>query len=790
MVVSAAEIEAGLAAEDTIGHVHGLGLEPEDAADSAAILDWALRWHWRLRHWCSRMHTPRNALRMLGVVVKLVVELARATPHSTVDLEPGLAPPLCLSMTRTNRAGACHAIFAMRTASATSAECSSYLRIPSTSLFVHIPCQSSGSRGWVDGLYRRKDNYELIYKKAAASRLGMCTAVLPWISCDLQRSLATFSIDFSTRISRPFVPLCFEVSASPSRRARPYTATHPSTDVPFLDLSSSDTSQKQDPPQKMCGHGAPPLHDTSTARSSSPSTSTSVLLSTSQLVRHPTRPPSSPGSTTSCPQFLRHKAYLASPKSLSSPSHSCTPLKPNVLVQHIGFNLGLNCAESELRAGELGGDGDGPAVLRFCASPLPPARKGMPKQYSCHTISGSLASFACSSDLWRFEGAECETMTKTSKTKTATTSWLRIPSTLHPRCPPRLRTTHINPESSCPVAKPSIPPSSPCSNPTATASRPASSPPPTYPSSVGLWREDVSDELFNIRMSSGMSDVSLVAVVRKSGLNVERVAEDADATPAEEGQPTSGIASTIADRRNATAVPADAFACAVIGVLCVTQATTTTQRNARSRRPIHINITISTSHTVSYMLPNHNINHPSKYNINTPQMSNGRISTLGIDGAAESAKAYEGTGSFMEGRDGRWRCGRWRWEACEGTELATCAFCATVVTTGTTKPSNSTSNGAKAADSNAAKMAAIAPAPAPAPAVQTKQAPTPIATHVQATPTTTQVQTQQVSTQVARGQASTTAQGRAQVSDGLLQARAASQAQQQRYQVYASQYAA
>ncbi|KIJ42662.1 hypothetical protein M422DRAFT_31236 [Sphaerobolus stellatus SS14] len=66
-----------------------------------------------------------------------------------------------------------------------------------------------------------------------------------------------------------------------------------------------------------------------------------------------------PGSTASCPQFLRHKAYLASPKSLSSPSHSATPLKPNVLVQHAGefvitfprgyhagFNLGLNCAES------------------------------------------------------------------------------------------------------------------------------------------------------------------------------------------------------------------------------------------------------------------------------------------------------------------------------------------------------------------------------------------------------------------------------------------------------------
>ncbi|KIJ42714.1 hypothetical protein M422DRAFT_31256 [Sphaerobolus stellatus SS14] len=61
-----------------------------------------------------------------------------------------------------------------------------------------------------------------------------------------------------------------------------------------------------------------------------------------------------PGSTTSCPQFLRRQAYLASPK-----PHSSKPSKPNVLVQHAsefvvtfprgyhaGFNLGLNCTES------------------------------------------------------------------------------------------------------------------------------------------------------------------------------------------------------------------------------------------------------------------------------------------------------------------------------------------------------------------------------------------------------------------------------------------------------------
>ncbi|KIJ32896.1 hypothetical protein M422DRAFT_35684 [Sphaerobolus stellatus SS14] len=58
--------------------------------------------------------------------------------------------------------------------------------------------------------------------------------------------------------------------------------------------------------------------------------------------------------TISCSQFLRHKSYLASPKTLAS-NHIC----PNVLVQHAGefvstfprgyhagFNLGLDCAES------------------------------------------------------------------------------------------------------------------------------------------------------------------------------------------------------------------------------------------------------------------------------------------------------------------------------------------------------------------------------------------------------------------------------------------------------------
>lgn len=57
---------------------------------------------------------------------------------------------------------------------------------------------------------------------------------------------------------------------------------------------------------------------------------------------------------SSCPQFLRHKSFFASPSVLSQ--SSC---RPNTLVQHAGefvityphgyhagFNLGLNCAES------------------------------------------------------------------------------------------------------------------------------------------------------------------------------------------------------------------------------------------------------------------------------------------------------------------------------------------------------------------------------------------------------------------------------------------------------------
>lgn len=61
-----------------------------------------------------------------------------------------------------------------------------------------------------------------------------------------------------------------------------------------------------------------------------------------------------PSDKNGCPQFLRHKSYLASPTALKSAS-----VKPNILVQqagefvityprgyHAGFNTGLNCAES------------------------------------------------------------------------------------------------------------------------------------------------------------------------------------------------------------------------------------------------------------------------------------------------------------------------------------------------------------------------------------------------------------------------------------------------------------
>lgn len=61
-----------------------------------------------------------------------------------------------------------------------------------------------------------------------------------------------------------------------------------------------------------------------------------------------------PGESKQCPEWLRHKSYLASPQVLTSQN-----IKPSVLVQkqnefvitfphgyHSGFNMGFNCAES------------------------------------------------------------------------------------------------------------------------------------------------------------------------------------------------------------------------------------------------------------------------------------------------------------------------------------------------------------------------------------------------------------------------------------------------------------
>ena len=75
--------------------------------------------------------------------------------------------------------------------------------------------------------------------------------------------------------------------------------------------------------------------------------SLSLLLLTIFLTGHFPEP-------SRCPQFLRHKSYLASPMMLAK-----TSCRPNTLVQHAGefvitfprgyhagFNLGFNCAES------------------------------------------------------------------------------------------------------------------------------------------------------------------------------------------------------------------------------------------------------------------------------------------------------------------------------------------------------------------------------------------------------------------------------------------------------------
>ncbi|KIJ42693.1 hypothetical protein M422DRAFT_254134 [Sphaerobolus stellatus SS14] len=213
---------------------------------------------------------------------------------------------------------------------------------------------ASGSRGWVDGLYRRKDDYKLIYKRPLIDRRlqhrDLRRAPLSYrdprrtISRDLQRSLAMLSIDFSTRISRSAVPLGFEASASPSPRARTSIATRPSNS-----------------PRKMCGYGAPPLHDTSTTRTSSPSTLTSMLLSTSQLVRHPTgpllspscpapspavRPPVPNSFATDLPRFSQVPLLALSllyPAQAKRPRAARRRVRHHLPTEyHAGFNLGQN----------------------------------------------------------------------------------------------------------------------------------------------------------------------------------------------------------------------------------------------------------------------------------------------------------------------------------------------------------------------------------------------------------------------------------------------------------------
>jgi len=85
-----------------------------------------------------------------------------------------------------------------------------------------------------------------------------------------------------------------------------------------------------------------------TMRGASESCNTVVTLLTITSLGH------FPEAPSRCPQFLRHKSYLASPTLLSQ--SSC---RPNTLVQHAGefvityprgyhagFNMGFNCAES------------------------------------------------------------------------------------------------------------------------------------------------------------------------------------------------------------------------------------------------------------------------------------------------------------------------------------------------------------------------------------------------------------------------------------------------------------
>ncbi|KIJ42749.1 hypothetical protein M422DRAFT_31269, partial [Sphaerobolus stellatus SS14] len=65
----------------------------------------------------------------------------------------------------------------------------------------------TGSHGWGDGLYRRKDDYELIYKRSSINRRlqhSMCSAVLPRRSRSrISRNPANRLLHLDIKVTRP-----------------------------------------------------------------------------------------------------------------------------------------------------------------------------------------------------------------------------------------------------------------------------------------------------------------------------------------------------------------------------------------------------------------------------------------------------------------------------------------------------------------------------------------------------------------------------------------------------------
>ncbi|KIJ47467.1 hypothetical protein M422DRAFT_248884 [Sphaerobolus stellatus SS14] len=171
---------------------------------------------------------------------------------------------------------------------------------------------------------------ELIYKRSSINRRlqhrDLRCARLSYFKEAEVRPLTTPRIGFSTQTSRLLVTLCFEVSASPSPRARTSAAARQTGSCP-KDVQRTTFARHVDDTDlfSVNFHFGAPKH---------------VTAAPSPAARPPA--PNSFATT-----------YLA------SPSHSYTPLKPNVLVQHAG-------EERELRAGELGGDGDEGASLSVC----------------------------------------------------------------------------------------------------------------------------------------------------------------------------------------------------------------------------------------------------------------------------------------------------------------------------------------------------------------------------------------------------------------------------------------